>query len=893
MNNNVCSILNDADIASLKNITSTAERIKRFKNILEKADKQQRCEFAAGKSSVALVHARANIIDTVLQLAWKFFLTAESSIDDPALVAVGGYGRSELHPGSDIDIMLLLPGDDAKQLQSSISDFLTFLWDIGLEVGQSVRSVSDCVCQAETDITVATNLMESRLVYGSQKLFEKMRLLVDPDHIWPSKDFFEAKWKEQIERHIKFDDTAYKLEPNIKESPGGLRDLQMIGWVAKRHFSADTLRELVGHGFLTEKEYSQLAKYRDFLWKIRFSLHFLTNRREDRLLFNYQRELAAEFKFEDDEHQLGVEKFMKQYYRTVGELNRLNEMLLQLFQEDILYKGESETPKNINNRFQLLKGFIEVKNNKVFTRYPFALLEIFLLLEQNPEIKGVRAGTIRQIRHDLALIDDRFRNDLKCRSLFMEIIRQPEGITHELRRMHRYGVLKAYLPLFDKITGQMQYDLFHAYTVDEHTLFVVRNLRRFTVDEFSHEFPHCSEIIKQIAKPEILYLAGLFHDIAKGRSGDHSELGATEAFDFCQHHDMSKYDSDTVAWLVKQHLQMSRVSQREDISDPDVINRFADKVSNHYRLDYLYLLTIADMRATSPDVWSEWKGTLLRKLYDNTNKALRKRLGSISHEEQVSAIRQEIQQSYDNTDKQDFVKNLWKGISDDYFLRYTSSEIRGHIEDILSCTQSGEELPLVIVRDSVRLGGTEIFIHTRVSDKLFSIITSTLERLGLNIVDARIIHSEEGYTFDSYIVLEQNNLPIHAGARAVEVKQSLQNALDSDSLEVISVPRILQRQHRHFSIPTRISFDTDNRYNRTIMEVITEDRPGLLAKVGEALRNMDIELHNARISTFGLRAEDLFDITDSAGQPLNIEHQTSLMNKVIEKLDMPSQATIS
>ena len=465
----------------------------------------------------------------------------------------------------------------------------------------------------------------------------------------------------------------------------------------------------------------------------------------------------------------------------------------------------------------------------------------------------------------------------------MEIIRQPQGLTHEFRRMHKYGILGDYLPAFENIIGQMQYDLFHVYTVDEHTLFVVRNLRRMTVEEFSNELPHCSSVIKRIPKPELLYLAGLFHDIAKGRGGDHSELGSEDAINFCEHHDLSEYDTNTVAWLVNKHLTMSRVSQWEDISDPDVINNFADIVGNRDRLDYLYLLTVADMRATSPDVWNSWKSRLLRDLYDKTRVALRKRLASIDNQALVKDIQQQalkiIQDSLDPVS----VNTLWGDLSDDYFLRYSVNEIVSHAQAIIP--HDTDNLPVILIQDAIEYGGSDIFIYTKIQKGLFAIITSTLDQLGLSIVDARIILSSKNYSFDSFIVLEQNGDRIEAGARTKKIHDTLRNILNKNVNGRIDVTRASPRQHKHFDVDTRINFDTDTRNQQTIMEVITEDRPGLLAEVGEVLQQMDIGLHNARITTFGARAEDLFYLTDNKGNKLVEAQQNNLAAEVIKKLD--------
>ncbi|MCW8900227.1 MAG: [protein-PII] uridylyltransferase, partial [Gammaproteobacteria bacterium] len=649
----------EADLKKQKNILVL------FKNTLKNATKVLNSRFKAGRAATELVHARAKIVDKLLIQAW--FQYFSESAEDIALLAVGGYGRGELHPASDVDVQILLK-DDVNHHNETLGQFITFLWDIGLEIGHSVRSLSECVAEAHSDITVATNLQEGRLLIGPEALFEKQRELCAPDKIWPSIDFFQAKLDEQISRHKKFDDTAYNLEPNIKESPGGLRDIQVIGWVAKRHFGADTLEELVKHQFLTEQEYQSLHEGQAFLWKVRYGLHVISGRREDRLLFDHQRVLAKQFGYRDDRHHLAVEYFMKQYYRTVMELSRLNEMLLQLFKEEILLANDSSEPVKINSRFQSRKGFIEVVHKGVFKRYPFALLEIFLLLEQQPQLKGVRANTIRLIRDHRYLINEQFRSDLRCKSLFMEIMRQTEGVTHELRRMNLYGVLAAYLPVFEKIVGQMQHDLFHVYTVDEHTLRLIRNLRRYTVPEHYEEFPLCSYIMNNVPKQEIVLLAGLFHDIAKGRGGDHAVLGAIDALDFCKEHGLSDFDSNMVAWLVRNHLIMSSTAQRKDIADPDVVHEFAQEIGDKMHLDYLFLLTVSDIRATSSSVWNSWKGTLLRELYSATEAAFRRGLENpvIQSERIKDYQRQAREYLIENNVPEKNIDILWDNFGDEY-----------------------------------------------------------------------------------------------------------------------------------------------------------------------------------------------------------------------------------
>lgn len=852
-----------------------------FREFLEQGHAILKEKFSSSISAPVLIHARSWLVDQLLVRAWLAFM--QEYAGTAAFVAVGGYGRSELMPGSDIDLLVLLPDDADDRFNSGLESLLTFLWDVGLEVGHSVRTIDDCVEQSLADITVATNLMESRLLAGAAGLYQRMCASVAPAAIWNSRDFFEAKHREQAARHLKYNDTAYNLEPNIKEAPGGLRDIQMIAWVTNRHFGTDSLEELVSHGFLTREEYHTLVEGRNFLWEIRFALHSLTGRGEDRLLFDYQRTIAGQFGFHDSTDQLGVEAFMKQYYRTVMELSRLNEMLLQLFQEEILLPGEPVEIIPLNNRFQSRSGFIEITNSSIFRNYPFALLEIFLLLEQNPELKGVRADTIRAIREHRHLIDDTFRKDLRARSLFMEIIRQPRGVTHELRRMNGYGILAAYLPVFKEITGLMQYDLFHAYTVDEHILFVVRNLRRLTLPECTDELPLCSKVMTTIPKPELLYIAGLFHDIAKGRGGDHSELGCQDARRFCALHDLSKYDTSLVEWLVRQHLLMSSTAQRQDISDPVVVNRFARIVEDPVRLDYLYLLTVADIRGTSRELWNTWKDALLRQLYYNTRRALQRGLEDpLERAEKIQQVQQEARQRLtDATPPAGQPDRLWATLDDDYFLRHTAEQVVRHAQ--LLDGRPGTGNCIVDARAVPERGSTEIFLYARAEDRLFPMITAVLEQLGLNIVDAGIITTADGYILDTFHVLEASGEPADDPLRVEEIRTALLQEITRDDQVEWHVSRRMPRQYRHFPIKTRIEFKQDPNDQRTIMELITADHPGLLSQVGQAFTECGIRLLNARITTLGSRVEDVFQVTDLNDQPLTDANQINCLENALHK----------
>lgn len=837
--------------------------------------------FDQGEAIASLVLARSDLLDDLLREIWTLHL---GDTGDAALMAVGGYGRRELQPASDVDILVLIEDGEADSLCGALERLITFLWDIGLEVGHSVRTLDDCVREASGDVTVMTNLLEARHLIGSESLCTRMRDATAPERIWDSESFFAAKTQEQRARWQKYGDTAYNLEPNIKENPGGLRDIQMIGWVAKRHFAATTLHDLVGHGFLTESEHDALIDGQTLLWSIRFALHRLAGRREDRLLFDYQRTLAHQFGFADGANNLAVEQFMQQYYRTVQELNRLNEMLLQLFREAILLHDAIGPPIPINKRFQSRSGYLEVTSPNVFRRYPIALLEIFHILQTRPELEGVRASTIRLIRENRHRIDDDFRADLRARSLFMEMLRESNGLTHTIRRMNRYGVLAAYIPAFANIVGRMQYDLLHVYTVDEHTLMLVRNLRRFTIPKHDDEFPLCSAVGRRIPKLELLYLAGLFHDIAKGRGGDHSTLGAVDAHDFCRLHGLSEFDSRLVAWLVEQHLVMSMTAQRKDISDPEVIQVFAERIGDPNRLDYLYLLTVADARATNPARWNGWIDALLRELYYGTRRALLRGLDNPQAQHELIAQKQaeslRLVARYGGDPHA--CSALWRKFGQDFFLHNSPDEIAWQTRQILDADPT--PYPLVKIRPITARGGSEIFIYMPDRTDLFARTTALLDQLGLSIMDARVMTTDTGMAVNSYQVLDQDGTPVEDAARLEEIQSTLALHLgEAWNGGEIRVARSVPRRNRHFPIETRISFAADAPNRRTIMRLTTRDRPGLLAEVGAVFQHCGIRLQNAKIATVGAEVDDVFFITSADEAPITSEEALDCLRREIHE----------
>jgi [protein-PII] uridylyltransferase len=851
-----------------------------FRQVLDRGTELLKERFVADESIEDLVRDRARLVDIALRAAW--IRHAGKFADDLALVAVGGYGRGELHPSSDIDIMVLLPKSDSADWQPDIERFLTFLWDIGLEVGHSVRSIDDCQRESLADISVATTLFEARLLAGPESLFAGMRRALAQDRLWSSEDFFEAKCKEQSERHHRYFDTAYNLEPNVKSSPGGLRDIQTIGWVAKRHFGTDTLDELVAHGFLTREELRKLKAGQSFLWKVRFGLHVLTGRREDRLLFDYQIKLAKLFGYEDASFTLAVEQLMQKYYRTVMDVSLLNEMLLQLFREAIL--TQSAPPAPINSRFQIRNDYLEVTHPEVFARYPSALLELFVLLQQHPELRGVRAETIRLIGTHVWLIDEEFRQNPRHHRLFMEILCAPVGVTHELRRMNLYGVLGRYIPSFGRVVGRMQYDLFHAYTVDAHTLFVVSNLRRLAIPKFNDEFPRLSQIMQSLPRQELAYLAALFHDIAKGRGGDHSELGAVDAEAFCLEQGLGRYEARLVAWLVRNHLILSITSQKKDISDPDIIHAFARQVGDQAHLDYLYVLTVSDVRGTNPKLWNAWKARLFEEFYERTRRALRRGLETpVDQDELIRETQAHARERMANIpDAQ--IAAVWSQWTEAYFLRYTPEEIAWQTS-VLAGRDPHDDSPFVAIRQLADRGGTVVLTYTPYRLHSFARTAAVLDQMGLNVVDARLITSANGFSLETYVVLEDNGTVIADAQRLEEIERGLWRNLKQPEDSPLIVTRRAPRQVRMFSTPTQVNFSLDSRNGRTILELIAADRPGLLSEVGKVFKAEHVSINGAKIMTVGERAEDVFYITDSQDRTLDDEACLRVQDALVRALD--------
>lgn len=826
-----------------------------------------------------LVEDRARVVDALVRTAWRW--TVGEDARDLALIAIGGFGRGELHPASDVDLLVLSAGELGAARRGEVERFIGLLWDAGLEPGHSVHDLAGCVAQAEDDIGFATSLMESRPLAGDAALHPRMREATGPDRIWAAATFHAAKVQEQRERHLRFDDTAYNLEPNVKEGPGGLRDIQNVGWVLKRRFEAERLSELVGHHLLSRDEYEELRDGQRFLWRVRWALHLLTGRREERLLFDHQLRIAAEAGYRDGDGLRAVERFMQDYYRRVFALARLNEMLLQVLQEEV--QGTSgDDPVPIDEHFARRGDALVLRRGDAFERDPGLILQLFRTVQAVPQVTQVGADVIRAVRRKLGAIDEAYRADPHNQQRFLDILRAPREVTHELRRMDRYGVLGRYLPAYGRIVGRMQFDLFHAYTVDAHTLFVVGNLRRFALERFAHEFPRCNEVMASIPDPALLYLAGLFHDIAKGRGGDHSELGARDAEDFCLEHGLSEYEARLVAWLVRHHLLLSLTAQKEDVSDPEVVVRFARTVGDQLHLDHLYLLTMADVRGTNPKLWNSWKASLFEELYERTSELLRRGVSEpIDKEALLEARRNSVIALLAAAEPEaERALALWEVLPEEHLLRHAPDELAWQLRSLQA---SGPDQVLVELRSSGPLAGTELFVRAPPAFRPFTRITAALGQAGLSIQDARISIDRSGWWLGSLVLLGQDGASLTDPAILADLESRLRRALAAGS-RIQHVTRPAPRQVRMFDTATVVTFLPDHAGRWTLMELVTGDRPGLLSELAELLDEHELRVRGAKVTTVGERAEDVFQLTDTQGAPLDQTTSDALGELIRQRL---------
>ena len=853
------------------------------KQVLKNFNDHQFENFKKGTPTAQLLHERSLFIDQLLQQIWKHFLPEEKSA---ALIAVGGYGREEMQPYSDVDLLVVCESCDS--LSEALSSFFTLLWDLGFNVGHAVRTVEACKSAGLEDIVTATNLLEARWLTGDYALFEQVQSLWKQPDFWPSQQFFLAKSEEQQQRHARYHNAVYQLEPNVKESPGGLRDIQTLFWVAKRHFNANSINDLVRHQFITPVEFQELEASYLHLNRIRFALHMLKNRHEDRLLFENQQKVAAFFGYEDNEDKLAVEQFMSSYYRTAQITINLNETLLQHMREEI-FASEMPSVTPINARFQIIDRYLDIRDVQLFAQNPTAIFELFIILEHyQSQIDGIRAHAIRTIRRHLHQIDEAFRQDPINKALFIEILRQPKGVYASLKRMHTYGILAAYLPAFQKISGLMQFDIFHAYTVDEHTILVIRNLRRFFVDAYAYEFPTAHKVAAQICKPEVLFLAGLFHDIAKGRGGRHEVLGAEEAMHFCQAHNLPSKESQMVSWLVLHHLDFSDFAQRRDLYDPKEIQQFAEIVKDQEHLDYLYLLTLADVISTSSGVWNDWKNALFLQLYNETSQVLDSTTQSPKDKKKKALKNQEKARellSKRGIATRDY-GNLWQSFEKtDFFSRQTPAEIVRLTQKLHQTDFKGL---IINFEPTTQRGASELMVFMPDRNYLFADITQILEKQNLNIVEAKIYSAyqqgEQSMTLVLFYLLDGQQQPITDEAIIQRVIAQFAEIVAHPATTRAPEPFTIPRRMRCFETPTHIEFHKKSkRYTELLIE--TKDIRGLLSRIALAFKACQIRIHDAKINTVGEKAEDHFLISTPENQALNAEQQAQLESTLLDFIE--------
>lgn len=852
--------------------SNSREALQALRTDLKTQQASIEASFLLHKNPALLLKTQTQLIDNILKAVWLQINIHKSA----SLIAVGGYGRSELFPHSDIDLLILLPEGFPASENQKIEALIGLLWDIGLNVGHSVRTLYECLDEAKNDVTVQTNLLEARYLTGNKAQFHVF-LNEITTQMHPAA-FFAAKFKEQDNRHSKFNDTAYNLEPNIKESPGGLRDLHMILWLAQSQGLGKSWGELAKNQLITGLELRQIKRHQRNLQILRIRLHYLAKRREDRLLFDFQNELAADLGFVTNSRKRASEQLMQSYYRSVKYISLINEILIKTL-ESTLTKIPSKI-RPISTYFEAHNQWLQAKNARILQQHPAAILESFLLLQQHPELEGMGANLIRQLQRVRKLVNREFRESNANKSLFISILSQPQGVNHSLRRMNRYGILGQYIPAFGKIVGQMQHDLFHVYTVDEHILNVLANLRRFAKPELKHEFPLCSQLFAEFQKPHLLYLAALFHDIAKGRGGDHSTLGTQDAKRFCRLHGLPKEDTSLVAWLVEGHLKMSSTAQKSDLSDQNIIEQFARFVKTETRLIALYLLTVADIRGTSPAVWNAWKARLLESLFYATKRVLN---DDNFNAQQIAQIRQ--QEAADKLDKYGLntqsYRDLWAKLGVAYFTRYESDEIAW--QSRLLTPHGMSDQPIVRARLGPNGDGIQVMIYSKDQDDLFARICNFFDRMAYNIVEAKIYTTPHGYALNSFSVLDQSGKSVSYSGLLKFIESQLTEKITVPAIEAPLEGRV-SRQVKHTPFSTQVLIDAEQGNHQPgyyVIQIVAADRPGLLAKIAFIFLRLGIDLHNAKINTLGNRAEDSFLVSGKQGAALASTQLTTLQEELL------------
>ncbi|GAA0722617.1 [protein-PII] uridylyltransferase [Dokdonella soli] len=867
--------------AALPRSGVSAEARLALRQVLGDVDRGLAGGFRSGVDTAALVRHRAQAIGRVVTHVWQ---ACVGEAPDCALFAVGGFGRGVLFPYSDVDLLVLaLPVAMPRQARA-LEAFFACLWDIGLKPGHAVRTQAECRELAATDVSVFTSLLDARLLAGDATLTAALTAITSDPAIWPPAVFLAAKRAEQAARHARFNDTAYNLEPNLKDGPGGLRTLDLMRWIGRRVADAGDFDAMVEHGLLDPTERAALQRSEAMLWRDRYGLHLAAGRAEERLLFDYQRRLAAEFGYEDEhEKNLAVEQFMQGYYRAATIAERLCVQFKERCTE--LLEPPGAVPRELDRDFIAIGPRIEVRAPDLFLRRPRAMVDVFAVQLDHPELRGLSSETMRLLQQALAHYGDDFAADAHVMAAVLALLRHGAPAVEALARMNRHGVLAAILPPFRRVVGRMQYDLFHVYTVDEHTLRVLRNVARFADVAAATEFPIASQTFAALEKPELLLLAALFHDIAKGRGGDHSMLGEEDARAFCSKLALPEADIDLVAWLVRWHLLMSVTAQRQDITDPDVVHRFAVQVGDRERLDHLYLLTIADIAGTNPKLWNEWKARLLADLHIAARYALRAGLGRPPHAEaRAIACRARASELLAEAGLDAArVQQLLAGFPQASFLRHRPEQVAWQARAIARTEPAGTVI--AVQPRSTRGGSGELFVCAADRDGLFAAITATLDRLSLSVVDARLLVAADGRVFDTFELLDAVTLTAPDAARLGDLEAALKRVLGARDLAPRVTRRSLSRRLRHFQRVPQVEFAAVGA--ATQLALVCSDRPGLLAQVAQAFREARVRVHDARIATFGERVEDFFTLTDEHNAALAEPAQAALRAILLRSLDVP------
>ena len=799
-----------------------------------------------------LLRGLARSVDALLARAARHSGVTQSA----TLIAVGGYGRGELFPHSDVDVLILTPDAPDDRLLGAIEQLVGQLWDMGLHLGHSVRTVEECGTEAGRDVTVLTSMLESRYIAGPRARYAEFSRAILSS--FNAQAFFRAKLLEQQQRHTKFQDTPYSLEPNCKESPGGLRDLQILLWVVRAAGLGNSWTELLRRRLLTREEHTMLLRSERVLKQIRAHLHIVAGRREDRLVFDVQNAVAASAGIQAKGGRRASEMLMQRYYRSAKIVTQLNTIVLQNVESRVFPRAAAAaTP--IDAVFVARNELLDIDDERAFERDPNAILRGFLLRARHGELKGMSARLLRALWHARNRIDARFRADPRNRQTFLAILQQPLGVTHELRRMNQWAILGRYLPVFRRIVGQMQHDLFHVYTVDQHILMVVRNLRRFALAQFAHEYPLCSQLIADFDRPWLLYIAALFHDIAKGRGGDHSKLGMRDAGRFCRQHGLSREDTGLVTFLVEHHLTMSQVAQKQDLADPLVIERFARVVGTERRLNALYLLTVADIRGTSPKVWNNWKARLLEDLFRLTRRQLGgEHVAATAELENRKREALRVLQLYGLSAQAH--EPLWKELDVVYFLRHTAKDVAWHTRTLIAHVNTAR--PIVRVRLSAAGEGIEVLIYVRDQRDLFARVCGFFDSRSLSILDARIHTTRHGFALDTFLVTDHGRAGHYREVMA-RIEKELAEWIAAETALPEPVKGRLSRHSRHFPVAPAIHLQPDERGSAYLLSITATDRVGLLYSITRVLAQHHINVQTAKINTLGERVEDVFLIDGS------------------------------